>query len=360
MRQPTLMIYGATGYTGRLVAAEAVESGLRPVLAGRSGERLRSVAGPLGLETRAVSLDAADLLAAALEDITVVLHCAGPFSRTALPMFEACLTAGAHYLDITGEVAVCEALAARDTAAREAGIMVLPGAGFDVVPSDCLIADLAARCPGGRVVRLGVAGGRVVRLGVATRSGASRGTMRTILESVNNFRIRKGGVIERVAPGSLRHEFDFGEGPRSALVSVLADVSTAYRSTGIGNIETYSRAGRRFQAMTRLSRRFGWLLAGRIPQMVLSRLVDRRPEGPGESERRSAYAILVAEIEDATGGRVAARLRTPDPYGLTAKTAVAIAARALRGDVRVGYQTPSSAYGADFIRQFDGVEWPTV
>ncbi len=347
MSQPTLMIYGATGYTGRLVAAEAVESGLRPVLAGRSGERLRAVAGPLGLETRAVSLDAADLLAAALDDIAVVLHCAGPFSRTALPMFEACLTAGAHYLDITGEVAVCEALAARDTAAREAGIMVLPGAGFDVVPSDCLIADLAAQCPGGRVVRLGV----------ATRSGASRGTMRTILESVNNFRIRRDGVIERVAPGSLRHDFDFGEGPRTALVSVLADVSTAYRSTGIGNIETYGQAGRRFQAMTRLSRRFGWLLAGRIPQMVLGRLVDRRPEGPGDSERRSAYAILVAEIEDATGGRIAARLRTPDPYGLTAKTAVAMAARALRGDVRVGYQTPSSAYGADFIRQFDGVEW---
>ena len=266
------MIYGATGYTGRLVAAEATKSGVRPVLAGRSGERLRSVAGPLGLETRAVSLDTADLLAAALEDITVVLHCAGPFSRTALPMFEACLTAGAHYLDITGEVAVCEALAARDTAAREAGIMALPGAGFDVVPSDCLIADLAARCPGGRVVRLGV----------ATRSGASRGTMRTILESVNNFRIRKGGAIERVAPGSLRHDFDFGEGPRTALVTVLADVSTAYRSTGIGNIETYGQAGRRFQAMTRLSRRCGWLLAGRIPQMVLSTLVDRRPEGPGE------------------------------------------------------------------------------
>ena len=187
MSQPKLMIYGATGYTGRLVAAEATKSGVWPVLAGRSEERLRAVAGPLGLETRAVSLDTADLLAAALEDITVVLHCAGPFSRTALPMFEACLTAGAHYLDITGEVAVCEALAARDTAAREAGIMVLPSAGFDVVPSDCLIADLAARCPGGRVVRLGV----------ATHSGASRGTMRTILESVNNFRIRRDGAIER-------------------------------------------------------------------------------------------------------------------------------------------------------------------
>ena len=342
-----LMIYGATGYTGRLVAAEAVDAGLRTVLAGRSAQKLESMARTFGLTTTAFGLDDVDRLAAALADIDVVLHCAGPFSQTAAPMFEACLVSGTHYIDITGEIAVFETLAARDEEARRAGIMVLPGAGFDVVPSDCLIADLAARYPGGHALRLGL----------ATHSGVSRGTMRTVLESVNDFRIRRDGVIARVAPGSLRHEFDFGDGPAAALVSALGDVTTAWWSTGIPNIETYSRAGRRFRMMTRVSRWWGWLLAGRMAQAVLNKRVDRGTPGPSVAERRTSYGVLVAEIEDSGGGRAAARMRVPDPYGLTAKTAVAIAARALGGDFHVGYQTPSSAYGADFIRQFDGVEW---
>ncbi|WP_419163139.1 saccharopine dehydrogenase family protein [Candidatus Palauibacter sp.] len=347
MSESKLLIYGATGYTGRLVTAEAVRSGLRPVLAGRDAARLAAMAPTPGLETRAVGLDEPDRLAAALEDIAVVLHCAGPFSRTALPMYEACLTTRSHYLDITGEIEVFEMLAARDAAAGEAGIMVLPGVGFDVVPSDCLIADLAARHPGGRVLRLGL----------GARSRTSRGTTRTILESVNNFRIRRDGVITRVRPGQLHHEFDFGEPPRAALVSVLGDVSTAYRSTGIANIETYSQANRLFSGLTRMSRSIGWLLAGRTAQALLNRLVDRGPEGPSDSARRRSYAILVAEIEDPGGQRAAARLRTPDPYGFTAMTAVAIAARALGGDVKVGYQTPSSAYGADLLREFEDVQW---
>ena len=138
---------------------------------------------------------------------------------------------------------------------------------------------------------------------------------------------------------------------------MLGDVATAYRSTGIANIETYSQASRQFQSLMRISRRFGWLLAARMSQILLNILVDRRPPGPSESDRRRSRAILVAEIEDANGKRAAARLSTPDPYGFTAKAAVTIAARALGGDIKIGYQTPSSAYGADLIRQFDGLQW---
>lgn len=373
MREQQLMIYGATGYTGRLVAAEAVEAGVWPVLAGRDAGKLGALAdsvsvavgGRLGsvpdpsepaadgesrsapLETRAFDLDDPAGIAAALGDIGVVLHCAGPFSRTALPMFEACLATGTHYVDITGEIAVCEALAARDAEARTAGIMVLPAAGFDVVPSDCLIADLAARHPGGRVLRLGL----------LVRSGASRGTMKTALEGINAMRIRRDGRVTRVAAGSLQHEFDFGRGPAEALVTPLADVSTAWWSTGIENIETYYRAGRRIPQLMRLSRWFGWLLAGRTAQALLRRWVDRGPPGPSDGARRTSDGIMVAEIEDAEGRRAAARMRVPDPYGFTAKALVAIGARALKGDLKAGYQTPSSAYGADFVRQFDGVEW---
>ena len=347
MHQPTLMIYGATGYTGQLVTAEAMEAGLRPVLAGRNAAKLASVAGPSGLETWAVTLDDTDRLAAALKNIAVVVHCAGPFWRTALPMFEACLKTGTHYLDITGEIAVFEALAARDAAAKKARIMVLPGAGFDVVPSDCLIADLAARYPGGRCLRLAL----------ATPGGMSRGTARTILDQLDSFLVRRNGEITQVAPGSLRHEFDFGEPPDAALNAMLGDVSTAYRSTGIVNVETYAQADRRVRNLTRISRLMN-VLPGRPGLLrILNLLIDRASPGPSEARRRASYGILVAEIEGANGERVAARLRTPDPYGFTAKTAVALATRALHGDVKLGFQTPALAYGTDFIRQFGGVQW---
>ena len=356
-RDQKLMIYGATGYTGRLAVAEAIDAGVQPVLAGRDAGKLGALAdsfsggggresGNTPLETRTFGVDEAAGIEAALGDIDVVLHCAGPFSRTALPMFEACLRTGTHYVDITGEIAVCEALAARDAEARTAGIMALPAAGFDVVPSDCLIADLAARHPGARVLRLGL----------LVRSGASRGTMKTALEGVNAMRIRRDGRVTRVGAGSLRHEFDFGRGPSAALVTPLADVSTAWWSTGIENIEAYYRAGRRLPQLMRLSRWFGWLLAGRTAQALLRRWIDRRPEGPSDAQRRTSEGILVAEIEDARGRRAAARMRVPDPYGFTAKALVAIGGRVLNGDVKAGYQTPSSAYGADFVRQFDGVE----
>jgi len=347
MSQMKLMIYGATGYTGQLVVAEAVAGGLRPVLAGRSAKKLAALTRWSALEKRTVAVGDADGLTGALEDITVVVNCAGPFSRTAEPVVEACCETGTHYLDITGELAVFEALAARDAAARQANIMVLPGAGCDVLPSDGLSADVAARHPGGQCLRLGM----------AARSGFSQGTLRTILDGLNNFRIRRDGAIVRVEAGSLRHDFDFGEGPNAAVVSVLGDVATAYRSTGIANIETYSQASRPVELLTWTARRFGGLLTMRLPRRLLDAVIQQGPAGPDEGERRGSHATFVAEIEGADGERATARLRVADPYGFTAQAVVAIAARVLQGDVRPGYQTPSLAYGADVVRQFDGVEW---
>ena len=343
----SLMIYGATGYSGRLMVAEAVKAGLKPILAGRSPSKLAALALAHGVEMHVLHLHEQDLLARALQDISVVIHCAGPFAHTAMPMLEACLAAGTHYLDITGEIAVLETLAAQDARARDAGIMVLPGAGFDVVPSDCLAADLAARHPGGRILRIGL----------AAHSGVSRGTARTILACVDNFLIRRNGAITRVQAGRLRHDFDFGESPRTAVVGVLGDVATAYRSTGIANIETYVQATSAARTASWISRLLGRSLSSRPAQRLLNSLVDRRSEGPSPAERRKSYAIFVAEIEQASGERVAARLRACDPYGMTASVAVCMATRALEGDTSVGFQTPSMAYGPDLIRQFQGIEW---
>ncbi len=103
-----LLIYGANGYTGALVASRAVERGLRPTLAGRSAEGVSAVAGRLGLPWRAVSLGDERGLDAALQGHAAVIHCAGPFEQTSRPMASACLRGGVHYLDITGEIAVFE------------------------------------------------------------------------------------------------------------------------------------------------------------------------------------------------------------------------------------------------------------
>ena len=341
-----LMIYGATGFTGRLVVKEAARRGLQPVLAGRSPARVKALAADAGLEARVVELGERDRLARALEDVAVVLHCAGPYSETAMPMLRACLRSHTHYVDITGEIAVFEVLAAEDARAHQAGIMVLPGAGFDVVPSDLLIADLASRCPDARVIRLAL----------DAQCPMSRGTAKTGLAIIDNFQIRREGSVVRVAAGSLSHAFRFEMDPEPALVSALGDVSMAFWSTGIPNVETYSRASPAFRAVSRASRHFGRILGSPLMQRLGRRLIDALPPGPNAAQRQRSRATFVAEIEDASGERRAARMRVADPYGFTARSSVRLARLVLQGQFAAGFQTPSTAYGRALLSQFPELE----
>ena len=143
----TILIYGATGYTGRLIAKAASDKGARPILAGRNLDKVKRVAEPLGLSARTFDLGDPARIDAAVKDVSVVLCAAGPFSATSRPVADACLRNRVHYLDITGEIDVFEALAARDAEAQARGVVLLPGVGFDVVPSDCLAAHLKRRLP---------------------------------------------------------------------------------------------------------------------------------------------------------------------------------------------------------------------
>jgi short subunit dehydrogenase-like uncharacterized protein len=341
-----LVVYGSTGYTGRLVVAEALARGLRPTLAGRNADAVRAQAEPLGVPWRAAALDDARALDAALGGAAVVLHCAGPFSRTARPMADACLRARAHYLDITGEIAVFEALAARDAEARAAGVMLLPGVGFDVVPSDCLAAHLARRLPD------------AARLALAFRAGsASRGTLETAVEGLGRpGAVRRGGRIVPVPPAWRTRGIDFGDGRlRDATTIPWGDVSTAWHSTGIPDVEVYAAmpaAARRLLAASR------WLapaLRSGPVRRALARRVRAGPAGPDEAARRRGVGLLWGEAVAADGRRVEARLRTPEPYTLTARTAVHLARRALAGAAPAGFQTPSRAYGADVVLEIADV-----
>ncbi len=342
-----IMVYGATGYTGKLIATMANEKGIEPVLAGRNSKKLKAIAEPLGFEWRAFSLADPETIDANLKDMAVVLHVAGPFSATSRPMVDACLRVGIHYLDITGEIDVFEALAKRDAEAKQRGIVLLPGVGFDVVPSDCLIAHTAKRLHEPIVVRLGISAPALL----------SRGTAKTSVESITRpSRYRRDGQIVSAPAGSLTRDIDFGDGARSSFAASWGDVATAFYSTEIPNIEVYFEANPFFNKFNSMSRNLGWLLGTRPFQVWLKAAINFQPDGPTDAQRAASQVVLVAEVEDAGGNKASSRLHTPEAYTLTASTSLGIASRILENEIAPGFQTPSNAFGADFILGFEGVK----
>jgi short subunit dehydrogenase-like uncharacterized protein len=257
-------------YTGRLIAKAARDGGARPILAGRNLDKVKRVAEPLGLSARAFDLGDPARIDAGIKDVVVVLCAAGPFSATSRPVADACLRNRVHYLDITGEIDVFEALVARDAEAKARGVMLLPGVGFDVVPSDCLAAHLKRRLP-----------------------------------DAND----KGRIVsrDRAEVGSC----DFGEGDRPTVQVSWGDVATAFHSTGIPNIDVHFEASPAIRAFARTP----WLVKsflGLAPmQSLLKSQVNRLPEGPSEANRRAGQAVLVGQARNDRGQTVRSRMRTP-------------------------------------------------
>ena len=343
----TFLIYGSYGYTGQLIVERAINMGLHPLLAGRNEKKLRLQAGQTGLDWRAFSLGETAKLDSALEEVDAVLHCAGPFVHTFRPMAEACLRTKRHYVDIGGEIAGFEALAAMDGQAKQAGVMLLPGAGFDVVPSDCLAAHLKHRLPSARHFRLFLRG---------VGAGVSRGTAKSAIENMHRQgMIRRDGELVQVPPAWNVRERDFGRGYTRVVSVGWGDVSTAYYSTGIPNIETYFAFPDSMINALRAMRVMGPLLYNRVAKGVLKSLVNVFIKGPKEERRKSASAIFVGEVIAQNGGRAVSRLITPEGYTCTALTSVEILKRILKNEWKPGFQTPSLAYGSNFIMQFEGV-----
>ncbi len=338
------MIYGATGYTGRLLARLARDKGLSPIIAGRSEAKLKSLANQYGAEFRAIDLSDRNALDEALEEVDVVLHAAGPFSATSKPMLDACLRTNTHYLDITGEISVFEACARRDEAAKEAEIMVMPGVGFDVVPSDCLAAHMKRRMPDATDLVLGISG-------IGT---ASRGTSKTMIESIGaGTRVRREGRIVSLGAAPQR-DINFGEGNKPCVGVGWGDVSTAYHSTGIPNITVYFEASPQLQQMANIGGFMRFILSRGFMQRRLKARIDAEPDGPTEQERAAGSAVLIGEATNEAGEKVVTRLRTPEGYSLTIQTGLDIVERVLAGEAKPGFQTPSSLLGPDYITTFDG------
>ena len=339
------MIYGANGYTGRLIVADAVARGLKPVLAGRDAKSVGELAAQHGLPARAFDLSNRATTASALSGVPLVLNCAGPFSATAAPMLEACLAAGVHYLDITGEIDVFAHCHAQGERAGERGIVVAPGVGFDVVPTDCTAAMLAQRLPEADALTLAFEAG----------GGLSPGTAKTSVEGMaKGGRIRRNGVLVEVPLAYKERTFARGETKLSAVTIPWGDVFTAFVSTGVPNVEVYTVVPPSAIARLKKMRRIHWLL--RFPPLrrfVQSR-IERSVPGPSETKRARTGFHVWGEIRRGSEVRTL-EIAGPNGYDLTASAALAIVADVLAKPRDGGYYTPSQLMGAEFARGLPGV-----
>jgi short subunit dehydrogenase-like uncharacterized protein len=336
------LIYGANGYTGELIAREAARRGLRPILAGRSGESIEPLARELGLDVRIFALDRPSL-----DGVGAVLHCAGPFIRTSGPMIDACLANGAHYLDITGEIAVFEQAMRRGEEARRAGIALVPGVGFDVVPTDCMAAMLGDALPGATELLLAF---------FAPGASLSRGTLMTMIEGLREGgAIRRDGRIVRVPVAYEIRDIPYSCGVRTSMTVPWGDVSTAFHTTGIPSIRVYTGIGRK--GATRMRRLRPLLpILGRFPLKQILQTVARRKKGPDQTARAQGRSYIWGHATNEKSGQmVTGTMDVPEGYAFTVLSALAAMEHVLRGDVKPGAWTPSRAFGKDLVREVPGV-----
>jgi short subunit dehydrogenase-like uncharacterized protein len=334
------MLYGAYGYTGALLTEEALNRGHRPVLAGRNKTRLQRLAQRYDLEILSLNLEDEKTLKKAVAQFDLVFHAAGPFVHTAKPMLKACLAGKTHYLDITGEIPVLEHIKSLDQQASEVGVVLISGAGFDVVPSDCLASYLTQRLP--EAIDL--------ELAFATPGKFSPGTAKTAIEG-----LPKGGMVRRDAqylPFPLGHghrRILFSDGrARSVMPIPWGDLATGYRTTGIPNITTYMAISHRQQTyLSRLAPAGQKLMSPKIIRHLAQRLAALTIHGPDEDLRQSGHSFLWGQVSDANGATVQAWLETLEPYQLTAVAGVRCVEKVLDGSL-TGALTPSQAFGVDF------------
>lgn len=371
---PNLLVYGANGYTGRLIAAEAARRGLEPVLAGRKRDEIERLAGTLGASSRVFDLADRASIERNLDGVDLVLHCAGPFSQTAAPMLDACLARRVHYLDITGEIDVFALGHRADARAREAGIVVLPGSGFDVVPTDCVAAMLKQRLPEATHLVLAFEAG----------GGPSPGTAKTSVEGLGKGgRARIDGKLTSVPLAWKTREFVRADAPpshpspagggreeraafgrstrkigatRSAMTIPWGDVYTAFVSTGIPNIETYMVVPPATIRRMAWLRRLQPLLRLGLVQDFMKQRIERATPGPSEQRRQGTGCYVWGEVADAAGRQARLALTAPNGYDLTVTASLGIVERLFsRPPAQGGYFTPSMLMGADYVLGLPGV-----
>lgn len=354
------MIYGANGYTGELIAREAVERGLKPILAGRSIEKIEPLAKELGLEFRAFSIESLfktsespspspslEYKGGGLDGVSLVLHCAGPFSQTSAPMIKACLAVGCHYLDITGEIAVLEHTLAKPQAekAREVGVVLCSGVGFDVVPTDCVALKLKELLPDATHLSLGF----------DTDSAASPGTLKTVSESLGSGTLRReDGAIVKTASRDAVREIDFGRGTVPAMAISWGDVASAFHTTRIPNIDTWIPVPGGRKGVVTAFNILRPVLATGFVQGILNKLVNKFVKGATAAERAKSRTWVWGEATNAAGEKKTVRIEIPNVYDVTVDAALKVVTHVLEINYDGGSYTPAMLLGSGAVEELAG------
>jgi short subunit dehydrogenase-like uncharacterized protein len=341
-----ILIYGANGYTGALIAEEATRRGFKPIVAGRNRDALEVLAQGLKTTRRVFELRDPAEIARNLEGIDVLLNCAGPFVHTCAPLLEACLAGKIHYLDITGEIDVFALCHHAHLRAKHQGIVVAPGVGFDVVPTDCVAAMLKQRLPDATELVLAFEAG----------GGPSPGTARTSIAGLaGGGRVRRNGELVDVPLAFKAREFEREGVRRSAMTIPWGDVYTAFVSTGIPNIETYMAVSPKTIARMRWLRHVQPLLRFDPLLKFLEKRAVANAHGPDAERRRETGCYIWGEVRNAAGREEKLALKTPNGYALTVDAALGILQHVLGANAPGGYYTPSQLVGADFVLKLPGV-----
>jgi len=341
------MIYGAYGYTGMLIAEEAVRRGHKPVLAGRAQEKLVPFAKRLGLDWVVFDLQDEQRLKGIIQNFTLVFNAAGPFTHTCEPMVRACLDTKTNCVDIAGELTVLEHILSLDQQARRKDIVLIPGLGFDVIATDCMARYVAEKINDPTQLEIATV--------TSITSKPSPGTIRSILDIVSKGTIaRRQRQLVKIPVGLGEKRIRFIDQERTVLPVTLGDLVTAYRTTGIPDITTFvgfsEREATLYKRTQPLYRRlFSFAPLRRLVQKQTSKLA----RGPDEHMRRTNRSQVWVCARNKKGVERHAWLETIEAYQFTAVAGVLCVEKLLINDFH-GALTPGLAFGADLVLNIPG------
>lgn len=342
------LLYGANGYTAQLIIKESLKQGLKPVLAGRNREKIETIARKYELDFSIFDLQNENKLIEELKPYELCLNAAGPFSKTAYPLANACIGSHTHYLDITGEIGVFEQLKKLNNEAKENNVMIMPGVGFDVVPSDCLANYLKEKLPDAEALELSF---------TSLDGGLSHGTASTMLSELGSKSVsRKNGKLIEVDLAHKSKIVDFGEFKTRVATIPWGDISTAFTSTQIPNIDVFTKIPEKALRILKYQSLYNPILRSSFVKKIAQSWVDRNIYGPSESKNRAGRSYLHGMVSKGTEQK-SARLSCAEGYLLTALCSVNIARKVLSNNVKIGYQTPAMAYGWELIMEIPGSEF---
>lgn len=342
----SFLIYGANGYTGKLIVNLALEKGIKPTIAGRNESTLQQMSKEIGLPYKAFGLDNIDAMAKELNEFSLVLNCAGPFSKTAVNMVEACLKSNTHYLDITGEIEVFETVKMYDELAKQKGIILMPGVGFDVVPTDSCAKYLHTHLPDATHLELAFMG-----LG----GSISHGTLSTMVEGLGKSgAVRKNGNIVPVSTGHKGKTIDFGLKKAFCMTIPWGDVSTAHHTTGIPNVETYTAVPKSSFNLMKFQFVFNPILQTNFVKNLIQKYVDKKVYGPTKEQNENGKSLVWGKVTNAKGETKEVRFEGPEGYKLTALASLAITEKVLKSTGVNGYQTPAGMFGFELLNDIEG------